>query len=64
VKIIAEYGHERKSIQKVITSIMWHMRGSISRDEAWSLCHEEREIISKFIEERIKVVEKTGLPMI
>jgi hypothetical protein len=40
------------------------MRGGISREEAWSLAPVERADIMKFIEERMKIVEKTKLPMI
>jgi hypothetical protein len=40
------------------------MRGSLSREEAWTLSHSERLDIQKFIEERLKIVEKTRLPLI
>lgn len=40
------------------------MRGSISREEAWTLCHEEREDIMHLIAERQTIVEKTGLPLL
>jgi hypothetical protein len=43
---------------------MWHMRGSLSRDEAWTLSPQERIDIQKFIEERLKIVEKTRLALI
>ncbi len=47
-----------------VHSIMWHMRGSISREEAWCLSPDERKNIIHQIEERVKQVEKTGLPVI
>lgn len=36
------------------------MRGGITRQEAWLLSHEEREDISKIIEERIKLAKDSG----
>lgn len=47
-----------------MASLMWHMRGSLTREEAWTLSSDERKDIMAFIEERIKVVEKTGLPLL
>lgn len=47
-----------------IHSIMWNMRGSLSRDEAWSLSPDERKSILRQIEERVKLVEKTNLPLL
>jgi hypothetical protein len=46
-----------------ITSIIFHMRG-MTREEAWTLSNDERQIILKQIEERVKMVEKTGLPIL
>lgn len=40
------------------------MRGSISREEAWTLSPAERKDIMKLIDERIKLVEKTGLALL
>jgi len=43
---------------------MWHMRGSLSREEAWGLSPEERKAILKQIDDRVKQVEKTGIALI
>jgi hypothetical protein len=43
---------------------MWYMRGSLTREEAWTLSVEERKEIMKLVDERIKLVEKTGLPLL
>lgn len=40
------------------------MRGSLSREEAWTLSPDERRDIMKFIDERMKLVEKTKMPLI
>ena len=38
------------------------MRGGLSYEEAYYLGVEEREIISKVIEENIEITKKTSLP--
>ena len=43
---------------------MWQMRGSLSREEAWTLSPDERRDILKQVEGRVKVVEKTGLALL
>jgi len=55
---------ERHNLIEHITTIMWHMRGSLSRSEAWVLSDKERTVILKQIEERVKMVEKTNLAII
>lgn len=54
---------EQKELRKLIARLMWHMRGSLSRDEAWSLSPDERRDIMDLIEEHRELVEKTGLPL-
>jgi len=57
------YKKEQKKFIKSITDIMWHMR-SLGREEAWSLSPDERTAIEKLIDEHIKLVEKTKLPLL
>jgi hypothetical protein len=40
------------------------MRGGVTREEGWALSSEERRDMMQMIEDRIKVVEKTGLPIL
>lgn len=40
------------------------MRGSVNREDAWSMSFRERKIALKFIEERVKMIEKTGMPIL
>jgi hypothetical protein len=40
------------------------MRGGLSREEAWALSPVERADMVKFIESRVKIVEKTGLALL
>jgi hypothetical protein len=58
------FRNEGKEIRSQIITIAWHMRGGVTRDEAWTLSYEERKEIMKYIEERVKIVEKTRLPLL
>jgi hypothetical protein len=40
------------------------MRGGLGREEAWTLSHFERRDMMKLIDERVKLVEKTGLALL
>lgn len=62
--LIGEYRHEQKELRRHITDILWHMRGGITREEGWTLSPLERRDIMRLIEDRIKVVEKTGLALL
>lgn len=55
---------DQHEMRKHIVSLLWHMRGSISRNEAWALSPEERNDVMRFIEERLKIVERTKLPLL
>lgn len=62
--LIDGLANERKSIRKQLFDIMWHMRGSISREEAWTLSREERLEIKNYIDDRIKIVKESGLALL
>lgn len=55
---------DQDAIHGMIIRIMWHMRGSLSREEAWTLCPDERNKIMKLIEEHKELTEKTGMPLL
>jgi hypothetical protein len=59
-----EFSDEQKEFRRRIVDIMWHMRGSLSREEAWMLSPAERGDVYKMIDERMKIVEKTNLPLL
>lgn len=63
-KFIKGFDAEQKMLRKEIVEICWYMRGSIARTEAWALSPKEREEIVEYIGERMKLVEKTKLPLI
>ena len=62
--IIAGYRKEARAIIDQIHEICWYMRGSISRDEAYILSYEERKSVVKLIDDNIKRVNDTRLPIL
>jgi hypothetical protein len=61
---LREYKEEQYALRKEIMEIMWSMRGSISRKEAWSLSVTERKDLMKYINGRIKIVQETKMPLL
>ena len=62
--IVSELRHDQRELLKHIISTVWHMRGGLSWEEAWRLCPETRSHIDAFITERLKIVERTKLPLL
>jgi hypothetical protein len=63
-EFLREFKEEQTELRKQILNICWHLRGGISREEAWTLSVLERNDIMKFINERIKIVQETKLPLL
>lgn len=62
--MLREMKQDQKHMTQAMVHIMWHMRGSLSREEAWTLSPDEREEIMKMIEEHRDLTEKTGLALL
>jgi len=62
VTLLNDYEKESKALKNEALKISWHMRGGISYDDAMALSTEERQIISKIIEDNMEVTKKTGMP--
>jgi len=63
-QFLTEMQKDQKEMRKMVIRIMWHMRGSLSRQEAWSLSPDERQDIVTLIEEHRDLTEKTGLALL
>lgn len=59
VKVLEE---ESKQFKFELSKLCWHMRGGLSYDEAYYLGYDEREVISKLIEENFEITKKTQMP--
>lgn len=64
---LAQYLHgmqvDQQEIRMATARIMWHMRGSLSRQEAWTISPDERNDFAKLIDEHRELTEKTGLAL-
>lgn len=54
--------NEVKQIKDNVFKMAWYMRGAIPIDDAFATGAEDREIISKIIEENLETTKKSGLP--
>lgn len=54
--------NEVKQIKENIFKLSWYMRGAISVDDAFAMSGEDREIVSKIVEENLETTKKSGLP--
>lgn len=53
---------DAKAMRSEALRLCWYMRGAISYDEAMMLSYEDREIISKLINDNLETTKKSGLP--
>ena len=60
---LREMAVEQDQMRQLVTTLLWHMRGSVSREEAWTLSPAERQDVIKSIEERKVITEKTGIAL-
>lgn len=51
-----------KNFKQELYRICWYMRGSVSLNEAYSMAHEDREILSSIIKENLDTTKKSGMP--
>lgn len=63
-QLLRDMQQEQREMQRVMVRLMWHMRGSVSREEAWCLSPREREDIIKLIDDHKELTQKTGLPLL
>ncbi len=61
-ELIEQFENDSKAIRNSILELCWHMRGSISYDDAMLLSLTEREIINKLVKEHLETTQKSGLP--
>jgi len=62
--ILDEYVKEARAITKDITDIMWYMRGSLNREDAYHLSPKEREYIIALIQKNIENTSKSGIALL
>lgn len=53
---------EVKQIKHQLLKLCWHMRGGVSMEEIWQSSFEDREIMSKIVEENFEITKKINMP--
>lgn len=53
---------ESKALRSEIFKLAWFMRGSVNIEQAYMLDAQEREIISKIVQENLDITKETQLP--
>jgi hypothetical protein len=51
-----------KSLKTELLKLCWYMRGSVTLEDAFALCMEDRELIANIIKENLETTKKSGLP--
>ena len=62
LKEVDNLDRESKDLKLDLMKLCWYMRGSITLDDAYSLCIEDRQIVSEVIKENLETTKKSGLP--
>jgi hypothetical protein len=60
--LIREYEKDTKALKEELFRLCWYMRGGLSFTESFLLSFEDREIISKIIEENLETTKNSQLP--
>jgi hypothetical protein len=53
---------ESKDLKEDLLKLCWFMRGGISLDDAYSMCFEDRQMVSALVKENLETTKKSGLP--
>jgi|TARA_X000001036_G_C20214776_1_gene617252 hypothetical protein len=53
---------EIKNFKADLLKLAWFMRGSVTLDEMYATCHEDREVMSTVIKDNLDTAKKTGQP--
>jgi hypothetical protein len=54
--------NEIKQIKLNLYKLCWYMRGGVTIDEVFALSAEDKDIMSKIVEENLETTKKSGLP--
>jgi len=61
VELVAEYESDVRKIKQNILKMCWYMRGGVTYSELMDMCVQERNIITKIIEENLETTKKSGM---
>ena len=61
-KLLDNMDNEVKSVKRNSLKFAWYMRGGVSYEDVLNMSEDEREIISKIVEENLETTKKTSMP--
>lgn len=61
-QVVQDLEKESKALKHELYKMAWFMRGALSIEEAFMLDQNDREIISKIIQDNIETTKETKLP--
>jgi hypothetical protein len=53
---------ESKDLKEDLLKLCWFMRGGITLDDAYTMCFEDRQMVSAIVKENLETTKKSGLP--
>ena len=53
---------DQKNLKHELYKLCWYMRGSVSADEAFTMCIEDREILNQIIKENLETAKQIKQP--
>jgi len=59
---VTQLDKESKALVKELYKMAWFMRGSLSIEQAYMLCVDDRVIISDIIKENLETTKESNLP--
>lgn len=59
---VTQLDKESKALVKELYKMAWFMRGSLSIEQAYMLCIDDRVIISDIISENLETTKESNLP--
>lgn len=62
VELLDSYDKESKALRDEALRMCWFMRGGLSYEDSMFLSMQEREIISKIVDDNMETTKKSGLP--
>ena len=63
-EILEEMALASKALTSIITDICWHMRGSVSWEQAWNLTERQRRVMLNLIKKNIETTQKMRMPLL
>ena len=60
--VVSRYEKESKALKEELFRMAWFMRGALTIEQAYMLDIQDREIISKIIEDNLEVTKKSQIP--